>query len=763
MPMSSAELISREEVYMPQMLLPFFPAGVTHITPELAFRNEDGVVIYFNAHMPVFRHSADDIQSFKFIIAQFYVLGVVKQAEITRAFGVNSLLVKRAVKQYREQGIKAFSKDPNTRGAGVLTPDVLRQAQELLDRYLTPAEISKRLTLKADTIRKAIAQGRLHRPSANSRNRETEVASSKSERSAEDSDASMGVATTNVVGRLAASIGLSREGVVAPRFSPMLDVPCGGVLLALPALLAIGLLRRRDKHFSLPPGYYGLTSIFLLLGFLALARVKSLEKLRYEPPGEWGKLLGLDRVPEVRTLREKVSILADSGDPVPWSAELCKDWMEEAPLQAQVCYVDGHVRVYHGEQTNLPRHFVARQRLCLRATVDYWVNAMDGQPFFVVHQDVDPGLVQVVERDILPFLERAIPGQPNTDELASNPLLHRFTIVFDREGYSPDLMFRFRQIRVACLTYRKRPGDDWPIEEFSNHEVRLVCGEIVTMRLAERGTFLGGKLWVREFRRLTDSGHQTSIVATDYIGEMTALASAMFARWSQENFFAYMRIHYGLDQLITYGTEKIPDTVKVVNPEHRSLEGEIRKKASLLTRVAAKFANLGLEGEITPGQVEAYENKKAALQDEVGGLRAEVDSLKKKRKEVAKHITFGELPEDARFERLAVSSKHMIDTIKMIAYRSETSMAHILRDKMSRQDDARALLQSIYTTEVDLIPDYNANILTVRLHNMSSRTHEEAVIHLCNELSETETVYPGTDLRIIYELVSSQNLRDQEI
>ena len=96
----------------------------------------------------------------------------------------------------------------------------------------------------------------------------------------------------------------------------------------------------------------------------------------------------------------------------------------------------------------------------------------------------------------------------------------------------------------------------------------------------------------------------------------------------------------------------------------------------------------------------------------------------------------------------------MIDTVKMIAYRSETAMAHTLKEKMSRQDDARALLQSIYTTAVDLIPDYGAETLTVRLHNMATRMHDGAVQHLCHELNQTETVYPGTNLRMVYNLVS---------
>ena len=368
---------------MPQIMLPIFPAGVTHITSELAFKNEDEVVTYFNATMPVFHHAEGDLQSFKMITSQFYVMGVVKQADLVCAFGVDPQLIKRGVKLFREEGSQGFFAPRKHRGPGVLTKDICRQVQGLLDQNNTPGDIAQRLNLKSDTVRKAILHGRLHRPSSAPVAESEGGASSKSERSAEDSDAGMGVATTNVVARIAASIGLGCEDGVAPHFVPALDVSYGGVLLALPALLAVGLLRHMDRHFALPRGYYSLFNIFLLLGFMALSRVKTLEGLRYKPPGEWGKLLGLDRAPEVRTLREKIKHLAENGQPLPWSAALCQDWMNEAPTQAQVCYVDGHVRVYHGEQTKLPKHYVSRQRLCLRAAVEYWVNAMDGQPFFV--------------------------------------------------------------------------------------------------------------------------------------------------------------------------------------------------------------------------------------------------------------------------------------------------------------------------------------------------------------------------------------------
>ena len=178
----------------------------------------------------------------------------------------------------------------------------------------------------------------------------------------------MGRGASQVEARVAASFGVLEA--VTPDFQPALDVPNGGVLFALPALLAMGLLQATERYFTLPKGYYGLDSLFLLLAFMALARLPSLESLRYCAPGEWGKLLGLDRVPEVRTLRRKVRLLARDEKPSEWSAELCRQWMEAAPEQAATLYIDGHVRVYHGQQTKLPRHYVARQRLCLRATPD---------------------------------------------------------------------------------------------------------------------------------------------------------------------------------------------------------------------------------------------------------------------------------------------------------------------------------------------------------------------------------------------------------
>ena len=83
-----------------------------------------------------------------------------------------------------------------------------------------------------------------------------------------------------------------------------------------------------------------------------------------------------------------------------------------------------------------------------------------------------------------------------------------------------------------------------------------------------------------------------------------------------------------------------------------------------------------------------------------------------------------------------------------------TAMAGIVREKMSRHDDARSLLRAIYATEVDIMPDESAGTLTVRLHQLANRSSGETVRHLCNELNATRTNFPGTDMRLVYELVS---------
>ena len=575
-------------------------------------------------------------------------------------------------------------------------------------------------------------------------------ACSQSARCVEDGLTFLGVATTRSLERVAAALGeLDRAPL---QFLCADDVQNGGVLCALPALLAMGLLRHAASHFSLPKGFYPMESIFVLLAFLALARVPSLEQLRYQAPGEWGKLLGLDRIPEVKTLRDKLGLLGDDVERTArWSSQLAQDWMALDVTAAGVLLIDGHTRVYHGNLTPLPRRYVSRERLCLRGTTDYWVNALDGAPFFCVTCAIDPGLQKTLEENIVPRLLADVPGQPTEAALEADPLLHRFTLVFDREGYSPELFARLQAQRIAILCYHKFPGEDWPASEFSEQEITLQNGEHTTLQLAERGTRLSNQHWVREVRRLDGKGHQTSILSTDYRSDITRQTAAMFARWSQENFFKYMRQHYGLDRLVEHGTSPLPEATRLVNPAWRSLDSQVRKTAGELSRDRAKFsAHILSPQQNDPEKAAAHEVKKGIALAQIQTQQTRLTELKTQRKTQPKHIELRDLPEGQKVAQLRAGRKQFIDTIKLVAYRSESALVQVAREKLTRPDDARSLICGLMQTAVNLRPDYERKELHIQLHGQTNPMQDAVIAHLCEELNATETHYPGTELRMIY-------------
>ena len=252
------------------------------------------------------------------------------------------------------------------------------------------------------------------------------------------------------------------------------------------------------------------------------------------------------------------------------------------------------------------------------------------------------------------------------------------------------------------------------------------------------------------------NGHQSAIVSTDYTSDLLPTAVQMFARWSQENFFRYMRQHFNLDRLIDYRTEPLLDTQRVVNPDWRHLDAQVRTKVGILNRRHAQFGALQLHGDIEPERVERYEHTKAELQQQISSLQTEIVQLKVQRKNTPHHIHATQLPEEQRFECLKSHTKDLVDTIKMIAYRAETAMANILREKMSRLDDARSLLRQLYCTEADLLPDLQAATLTIRLHHMANHNADLAIRHLCDEVNSSATLFPGTNLRVICDFVSEQ-------
>jgi len=564
----------------------------------------------------------------------------------------------------------------------------------------------------------------------------------------------MGYGARRELDRVLACCGLLSGAEL--RFDCAQDVPKAGVLCALPALLTEGLLRHTRSFYSLPAGYYPLESIFLYLALLALVRCPSVEQTRYQAPGEWGKILGLDRLPEVRTLRQKLGLLCgQQGRAAQWQSCLAQEWMEgvgaDPPQALGLFYVDGHVRVYHGSLGLLPRLYVAREKLLLRGTTDYWVNGLGGEPFFVVTQPVHEGLLGALRQQVLPRLLAQAP-QPSQSQLEADERLMRFTVVFDREGYSPKFFAQCSSQRIGVLTYHKYPSQPWPEAEFRTQAVRLPTGEVVERSLAERRTHLYRGPWMREVRVRSANGAQGSILSNHPGLDLAQIAVLTAARWSQENFLKYMREHFGLDRLIEHGTQPLPETTQVANPARRRLEQQIRQQRSQRQRLQAQFAAHTLsEAE----QLESFTRQGAQLQEQIQAQEAQLASLKSQRAQTPQRVPLKALPQAQRYCQLCPESKHFIDTIKMIAYRAESLLAGELREHLHRSDDVRALLRRVFITSANLRPDYTHRTLTVELHRLGSPLQDAAVAKLCEELTATETKFPTTELTLVYRQVGS--------
>ena len=299
----------------------------------------------------------------------------------------------------------------------------------------------------------------------------------------------MGKSCTNEIGRVLAA----RHGVPAiPEFGNHLDLNHGGILLTLPALLACGLLNN-IKRFAEVGGYYTAELVFIVLALLSLLRVKNLEQSRSIPSGELGRCLGLDRIPEVKTLRERIDAFCLHTDVEQWSRELSSRWMQDANEPDGVLYVDGHVRLYYGNCADMPARYVSRMRLCLMGSTDYWVNDRLGQPYFVVNKTLNEGMIKVLREEIIPRLNNEVPNQPTEEALLADEELHRYMLVFDRECYSVDFFCYLEEQRISFCTYRKNVKEDWPEESFSDYEIIDENGKKEIVQLAESVTTLYGK------------------------------------------------------------------------------------------------------------------------------------------------------------------------------------------------------------------------------------------------------------------------------
>lgn len=752
--------------------LPLAPVVSTSIAlnPHCVLRREADACAIVVAGIAVFHFHRQDRGAENLAIALALEGGWAQPAQLARALGRGVSTLHRLSATYRRAGAAALMpKRPGPQGPR-LGAEREARIRQWYDEGLSRREMARRLSVSDWTVREALRRQGLAADV---------VAPASLPSVAPDvaSDTNLAVPLSNVpvlreattvpqqtcppadnaatplpvsldadpakrtFDRLLAATGQIDDA--APRFASAPAVPKAGVLLAIPLLVASGALDvAKQVYGSIGPAFYGLRTILVTLLLLALLRVKHPENVKEYSPPDLGAFIGLDRAPEVKTIRRKLARLtAEETQVDAFLQALLRRRVQSRDEALGFLYVDGHVRVYSGEH-DLPKTHVARMRICLPATQDVWVNDADGSPLLVVTQEAHPSLVQA-----LPAVLKRVRAEVGAGR--------RVTVVFDRGGFSPALFQQMDTDGFDVLTYRKGKFEPLPDDAFTCHPVPGT-NDRETYELADGETTLSNGFVMRQVVRRTDNGHQTPILTTRRDLKTVEVAHRMFDRWRQENFFKYMRQEYALDALVEYGCEEADATREVPNPARKAVEKELAAARAELKRLEAKYGAAAADNrEAKRPTMRGFKTANGKTGKALLAARRKVAALVEQRKALPERVAVGTVKDHpVRLPRLR---KRLSDGLKMLAYQIETDLVRLLAPFYRRSaDEGRTLLAAAFQSAADL--EVTDGELRVTLAAQSSPHRTLAMAELCRLLDDTATVFPGSDLRLRFAIRNGDSL-----
>jgi len=725
--------------------LPLLPPEAHEVSDSLAILHDDDRVVFFNAAGPIFSCRRDDRTALRLAAVTVVEQNLAGPKAVAKALCMHRTTLFRNARKFAKGGVAGLmEKRRGPKGPHALTLKVQRRVQKMLDRGESIRAAASSVGLSERGLRHAIKRGLLHfRTGARSERvmlGSVETLTGPRDRATADQACTAGVATKRKVERVLAYRGKLVEA--EPEFEAVEAVGGAGVLLALPALLDEGLVEvGKTVYGGLRNGFFGLRSVLLTLAFMTLLRIKTPEQLTDHTPGELGILLGLDRVPEVKTLRRKLRELGKRQSADMFTRRLTERWAKAAPRELALLYVDGHVRPYHGRKHMLPKHHVQQRGRPMPGTKDFHVNDRRTDPLFFVTAEATEGMLTTLDSTLLPEVRRLVGPR------------RRVTIAFDREGWSPKRFAKWKEEGFDVLTYRKGEQSRWQKRFFSTVKGK-VGGKKVEYCLAERKVKLSNGLEVREIRRLTNDGHQTAVITTNDKLRSLAVAHRMFSRWQQENFFRYMRHEFALDHLCTYKVEPADPKRLVPHPERARLEKKLRSVRATRTRLLERSFELAPGGTIRVGKRQVDE---AELHRLMRQRDTEVQKLAASIAKFPKRVPIGEVLEPDEIVKLERERKVLVDAIKLTAYRAESSLARLVEPFFHRhQDEARKFLKSIFRATADVIPDHRNRRLTIRFHGLASPRATRALGELCALVNQDAPTYPNSDLRLHFEAPAFQ-------
>jgi hypothetical protein len=365
----------------------------------------------------------------------------------------------------------------------------------------------------------------------------------------------------------------------------------------------------------------------------------------------------------------------------------------------------------------------------------------------VVNGELNERLKDAIEK-IIPAIKKTVPAP----DASNKPV---FTLVFDREAYEP-LWFKklWEEHRIAIISYRKNVKDQWDKNTFISIDTHIYNSN-VTMQLCEMGTLIQG-YWFREVRKLSATGHQTSIITTHPDLHLQQIAGKMFSRWCQENYFKYMAENFDFDRMIQYGTEPLTNKEAYIpNPQYKDLTYKIKKMREKRARLQAQVLKKLEKTTLQNSEIHKIMAQNALLTEQIIDYAQNINELISKRKGVPARIKVTDLPKDKQYNKLIEESKKLKNLILMLSYRAEIALYALLPEfYRDAKKDGRQILKEIFTSCADIIPDYQKKRLYVRVHTLSTPRANAMTKKLCTVINETNTIFPMTNLKIVYEMVA---------
>ena len=703
--------------------LPLVPPGSVAVAEGVAFLEDDaGTGTVFVWGQACFTWDATDPGARRLAAVQLVTTRAASQRQVARAFSVNETTLWRWRSDYSEGGLSALLPEPlGPKRPSKLTSEKIAEIRKLRATGASLLEVARATGVSTASVARATASIAPLVPLAAKMKEHRLVPLAKpADRSAE---------------REAARRGLLEEA--APVICEGSSLAFVGALVILPALALTGLLDTavavygagRKVKGATRAAFYGIRSLLLSICFACLLGEPRAEGMTRLDPVAVGRLLGLDRAPEVRRLRARMAELANEKRSDELVMSLARAHLDARPEAAGLFYLDGHVRAYHGK-ADISKAHLARMRIAMPGEVDTYVCDCFGDGLLVWQSP--PGASLAGELARVAHSIRSLVGNDA-----------RPTICFDRGGWSPKPFAELVDAGFDVLTYRKGASRPVPRSLFKGHVFTDEAGHEHHYLLADQRVRIPYNAGRRRFscRQVTrleeKTGHETAIVTTRSDPDPGLVAHAMFSRWRQENFFRYGRQRFGLDALDSYETEPDDPNRLVKNPARRDADKKVREAKESIEKAEAEEGRSATAGYSTGAEVA----------DAFAGARAELKAREDNKAAIPVKLPLGQVrPEAARVD---VERKRIHDAVRMATYNAESGLARLIAPHYARaEDEARSLLREIYTSAGDL--EVVGNELHVRITPLSAPRRTRALAGLCANLTETETLYPGTDLRLVY-------------